>query len=428
MSWMRRVGIALAVSLLGIDLLPGIRPLLQLPMVITVAVGQRAAVPIGLPGMVSVRVPPSGIKLLNGTAGGWSVLPKGFLDLEAQRPGSFEVDLRIFGLLPWGALTVDAVEVPEVIPGGQSIGLILHSACVLVVGSAAGLLPWIGRDSLRPGDCIVSADGQTVQSAHALRLAVQNAGQTGEALVLGIVRGTAHQQISVRPERSGGIYRIGVPVQTSASGIGTLTFYQPGGVYAALGHPVVFGSGITLPLASGHMVPSLIAGIEKSEPGDPGQKLGILESRYSLGSVLANTPLGVFGRLDGSLPTTRWDTPVAIALEDQVHQGPATMLTVVRGTSVEAYPVDITAVYPERSMSAEGLTIQVTDPLLLRATGGIVQGMSGSPIVQDGRLVGAVTHVFVRDPSRGYGVLAIWMAEQAGLVAPATIAALARVS
>jgi stage IV sporulation protein B len=100
----------------------------------------------------------------------------------------------------------------------------------------------------------------------------------------------------------------------------------------------------------------------------------------------------------------------------------------VRGTSVEAYPVDITAVYPERSMSAEGLTIQVTDPLLLRATGGIVQGMSGSPIVQDGRLVGAVTHVFVRDPSRGYGVLAIWMAEQAGLVAPATIAALARVS
>lgn len=428
MSWMRRVGIVLAISVLGIDLIPGIRPLLQLPAVVTVAVGQKAAVPVGLPGMVSVRLPPSGIKLLNGTTGGWSVLPKGFLDLEAQRPGTFEVDLRIFGLLPWRALTVDAVEVPEVMVGGQAVGFILHSACVLVVGPAVGLLPWIGKDTLRPGDCIVSADGQVIESAHALRRAVQDAGRTGQAVVLGIVRGSGRHEIAIHPERSGGIYRIGVPVQTSASGIGTLTFYQPGGVYAALGHPVVFGSGIPLPLASGRMVPSQIAGMEKSEPGDPGQKLGILESGPLLGSVLANTPVGVFGRLDGSLATTLWDTPVAIALEDQVHPGPATMLTVVKGTSVEAYSVDITAVYPERSMSPEGLTIQVTDPLLLKITGGIVQGMSGSPILQGGRLVGAVTHVFVRDPSRGYGVLAIWMAKQAGLVAPATISALARVA
>lgn len=214
-----------------------------------------------------------------------------------------------------------------------------------------------------------------------------------------------------------GRYVLGARVRDGATGIGTLTFAGAAGIFGALGHPVVDPAlGTPVLLGDGELLPSVISGMQPSRDGRPGEKVGLLiGGAPPLGGVTANLALGVFGVLSRGVPPGPVQTAVPVALPDQVHPGPAEVLTVVSGREVQAFQVRITAVLPQRQPSAKGLVLRITDRRLLGATGGIVQGMSGSPILQDGRLVGAVTHVFVDDPSRGYGVLAQWMADVAGL-------------
>ena len=410
---------------------PAARAALRLPGSVAVAVGQRQRLDLGLPGTVAVRVTGPGAKWLRvdgKPATSWRQVPAVGLWLEPLRPGASTLQLRLFGLVPWRPVQLRAVRVPWVLAGGQSIGVVLHGDGPLVVrtvqveqGVGPNTSPAAGAD-LEAGDIVLAAGGRPMHSPQAVARAVQAAGQAGRALGLVVLRRGRTERVWVRPVRSSsGRYLIGAwLVRDGAAGVGTLTFYQapPQGPYGALGHPVVNPSGAPPQMAGpGTLWPTVISGLVPGRPGRPGEKVGeLVPGGHPLGSVRSNTPVGVFGRLAALPATGLVPGALPLALADQIHRGSARLLTVLDGQRVHSYHVDITAVLPQRRMTSRGFVLRVVDRRLLAASGGIVQGMSGSPIVQDGRLVGAVTHVFVDDPARGYGVCACWMASMAGLL------------
>lgn len=221
-------------------------------------------------------------------------------------------------------------------------------------------------------------------------------------------------QLSVQAiQNTQGSYQLGVWLRDSMAGIGTMTFYDPdSGVFAALGHGINDVDTATLmPMESGSIMYASVTDVKKGESGAPGELHGSFDVNRDLGDLYANTNLGIYGVLrDGAL-SPRGEA-VEVAAREEVHVGGATILSNIAGEQVEEYQVEITHVYPAAAGDTRNLMVQVTDPRLLETTGGIVQGMSGSPILQDGKLVGAVTHVLVNDPTRGYGILAENMVSQ----------------
>lgn len=429
----RWVGLFCALAVLGADLTPTARHALRLPERVEMAVGQAQDIVLDLPGRlaVSAAAGTSGLELDGAPAtAGWRMLPGRSLRLVPSRPGLYTLRLRLFGFLPWRAVRVRAVPVPELVPGGQTVGIVLRAKGPLVVGlaalqTAAGLVPSpAGRAGVHVGDSLVSIDGHAVRSDADISAAVAAAGIAGTTIDLQVLRRGRAMTMVIRPlfDPSLGRYLLGARVRDGATGIGTLTFMEQGGGYGALGHAVVDpGLGTPVLLGEGQLLPSVISGMQPSRDGRPGEKVGLLVGGLPpLGVVTTNGALGVFGVLTRSVMPGPVPSAVPVALPDQIHPGRAELLTVVSGHEIGAFQMRITAVLPQRQPSSKGLVLRITDPRLLAATGGIVQGMSGSPILQDGRLVGAVTHVFIDDPSRGYGVLAQWMAEAAGFGEPRT--------
>lgn len=349
-------------------------------------------------------------------------LPGGRIVVDAPSSGTYHLTVRLLGLVPVRQVTVAAVPALAVVPGGQAIGVVLDSRGVLVVQDASG--PSDARQAgLRAGDLIVVADGQAVRSMEHLAALVQRAGRAGRSLRLTVQGAGGRRQVSVRPAWDPGAHRylIGAWVRDGADGIGTLTFFDPArAVFAALGHVVNAGPGSApYPVRHGRIVPAVVSGLARGRDGDPGEKIGVLPPGSApWGIISSNTHLGVYGRLLARPAGGLFDRPLPVALEDQIRSGPARMLTVISGTRVQSFAVEILRVIAQGRPESKGLILRVTDPRLLRRTGGIVQGMSGSPLLEDGRLIGAVTHVFVNDPTRGYGILAVWMAEGAGLWHP----------
>ena len=177
-------------------------------------------------------------------------------------------------------------------------------------------------------------------------------------------------------------------------------------MFAALGHGISDVDTATLmPLETGSIMKATVSDVKKGLSGEPGELHGVFDLQHDLGTLYANTQQGIFGTLDDK-QLVQSGQGVEIASRDQVHTGRATILSNIAGDQVEEYEIEILTLYPEGDGDTRNLMLQVTDPRLLETTGGIVQGMSGSPILQDGRLVGAVTHVLINEPSRGYGILA----------------------
>jgi len=317
--------------------------------------------------------------------------------------------------------------VPElhVVPGGHAIGILLNGEGVLVertvpVASQSGR-PYSPAEEagIRPGDVILRAAGTPVSHPAELEALVDRYGRSGLLLPLDIRRGGRELRVQVRPELSrepGGAasrYMLGLYLKDPAAGVGTLTFWDPvRNVYGALGHMISGDLGAVLE-NEGRIVPAHIHGIQPGERGRPGEKLGIFEAGPPLGTIEKNTNFGIFGTLLRAPGPSQPVVPVALAHE--VRQGDAQILTVVEGGRVETFHVRVVSVQRQAKPSGKGLVIEVTDPRLIERTNGIVQGMSGSPILQDGKLIGAVTHVFINNPLRGYGVLAEWMVYEAGL-------------
>lgn len=345
---------------------------------------------------------------------------------EPGRSGDdFHVELRFLGWLPLQRALVRVVPEMSVVPGGHAVGILLSSNGLVVVRTS-GVTTADGAErapaqeaGLVAGDIIVEAGGVSVNHPVELESLVESYGRQGKALPLTIKRKGEELRLSVTPvlaQDPGGRgvrYMLGVYLKDPAAGVGTLTFWDPvSGRYGALGHMIAEG-GEAASLTDGRIVAAEIHGINPGSRGRPGEKVGIFEPGDALGTIEKNTPVGIFGQL--IRPPRAVAQPVPIALSHEIKEGKAEILTVIEGGRVESFEVQIVSVQRQSRPSGKGLVIRVSDPRLIERTNGIVQGMSGSPILQDGKLIGAVTHVFINDPLRGFGVLAEWMVYEAGL-------------
>lgn len=339
--------------------------------------------------------------------------------------GDFEVELSLLGAIPLRKVAVKIVPERMVVPGGHAIGVLLAAEGVVVVGHRAlrgldGRQRYPAKEAgIEVGDIILRVDGIAVRRAEDLASLV-GAAYLERRPVRVMLRRSGHliaRQMEpvlcdTAPNREQPRAMLGLYVEDPAAGVGTLTFYDPRtGGFAALGHRISeLGGQRRVWLEGGKIVAARISGIEQGQRGSPGEKIGTFSGPEDIiGNIDLNSRFGLFGKLACSLPG---ENAVPVALAHQVHIGPATIRTVIQGDDIQEFKVEIVRVYRQQQPHDKGLVIKVTDPDLLSLTGGIVQGMSGSPIIQDGRLVGAVTHVFVNDPTRGYGVIAEWMVHE----------------
>lgn len=308
-------------------------------------------------------------------------------------------------------------ETRYVVPLGQAVGIKLFSEGVLVVGFSdiatdEGLASPAKACGLKEGDVITGINDETVSSIEEVQTILQDQGD--EDLALHVLRDGENQDMTIRAVQcsADGAYKLGAWIRDSMAGIGTLTFADPDtGLFGTLGHGVNdVDTAVLMKLQSGAITPANVAGVVKGMDGQPGELRGAFASEEDLGVLFANTEKGVFGHLND--PSALTGQAVPVATPEQVHAGSATILANVSGSSVEEYTVEILKVF-DHATDTRDLMLKVTDQRLLDKTGGIVQGMSGSPILQDGRLVGAVTHVLIDHADRGYGILAQHMIEAA---------------
>lgn len=327
----------------------------------------------------------------------------------------------VFMLSAWGlAAPARAAEIPEtMIPMGRTVGIKLFSDGVMVVGFSAvdasdGAHTPAQDCGLKEGDIITHINREEVDSIEEVQSVLQEV--AGQSMSIRALRDDETIQLTAQAVQcsSDGQYKLGAWIRDSMAGIGTLTFCDPdSGVFGALGHGINdVDTSRLMPLQSGSILYSEVTNIQKGEKGAPGQLQGAFQIDRDLGELYANTDRGVFGTLAGEELTQGLEA-VPVATRSQVHTGAATIRSNIAGDQVKDYDVEIVRIYPEGENDTRNLMLKVTDPELLEATGGIVQGMSGSPILQDGRLVGAVTHVLVNDPTQGYGILIETMLEGA---------------
>lgn len=335
--------------------------------------------------------------------------------------GQYRTRLTLGGFIPIKDVSVTVTEETVVMVCGSPFGIKLYTKGVLVVGltdveTAAGKVNPAAAAGVCVGDTILAVNGTAVETGDDVGSLISGCG--GRRVTLRLERDGVEFDAVFTPVRSAeeATYRAGLWVRDSAAGIGTLTFYNPAdGAFGGLGHAVCdVDTGEPMSLSGGEIVPARIFGITKGRAGKPGELKGCFDSG-SLGTLAKNGENGLYGRLSDY--PTGWQT-MAVAHRQQVTEGAAQIICTVDGTQPQAYDAVIEKVKYGGAGTTRNLVIRVTDSELLAATGGIVQGMSGSPIVQNGKLVGAVTHVLVDDPMRGYGIFAENMLDAAESVEP----------
>ncbi|MDR6998673.1 stage IV sporulation protein B [Neobacillus niacini] len=409
------IGGILLVSLISFIFNQPLKQYLEIPKTITVFEGQDYNFQKAAPVSAALVSHNSSITLAQN---------KHSVSLKAKENGSNEMLLEFAGI-PIKKVDVKVLKDFRVIPGGQSIGVKLNTVGVLVVGHHL-VNTLNGKKSpgemagIEVGDIITKINGTKIEKMTDVAPFVQDAGENGKALNMVISRESGKFTTKLTPLKDKGenSYKLGLYIRDSAAGIGTMTFVHPDSKkYGALGH-VISDMDTKKPIVveDGQIVRSTVTSIEKGSNGDPGEKLARFSSDHEIvGNIQKNSPFGIFGKLNKSLKNGIMDKPLPIALSNQVKEGPAKILTVVNNDQVEEFDIEIVNTIPQKFPATKGMVIKVTDPKLLEKTGGIVQGMSGSPIIQDGKLVGAVTHVFVNDPTSGYGVHIEWMLDEAGI-------------
>ena len=296
------------------------------------------------------------------------------------------------------------------IPSGQAVGITLESEGVLVLGTgnvtgSDRRIYTPAKQLLKEGDLILEANGAHMDDKEALETAIR---ECGDVLELTVVRDNREISVELSPVKSleDGSNKIGVWVRDSTQGIGTLTYIDPeDNSFGALGHGIYDAdTGSLMALKSGEVVESRITGIVKSEKGSPGELKGVLNKESVLGEIAENNECGIYGSLESSAAESLYTEAIPIAEAEDVRTGDAVILCSDGDGNIGEYAIEIESVDPNHSSDDKGMVIRITDDRLKDSSGGIVQGMSGSPIIQDGRLVGAVTHVFIREPDKGYGI------------------------
>lgn len=414
-------GLVLSTVILLICLSGAFRLAYSFPRAVTVITGQDFTIDTGFP-VVSVYSPNAS----RVDPHPWARLPSR-LTMDTDTAGEYPVEFRLFGLIPIRRVSLIVAERIMVVPGGHSIGVILRSSGLLITGlspvvTVDGREIWPARSAgLGVGDVIISAGDKQLATKEDLAILVDRTGREGGWVDLLVEKtdGSLVRRSLVPVRHRNGGFQIGILVKDTLAGVGTLTFYdRTTGLYAALGHVISeCDSKRPASMKEGQIVRATVTGVQPSKKGQPGEVLGtFVEGQDVIGSILQNGACGITGILSGYLPNPHFPDPIPLGLESQIKRGPAEILTTVDGTRVERFTAEIEQVFSGARQSSKGFVVHITDPRLLETTGGIVQGMSGSPIIQDGLLVGAVTHVLVNDPTRGYGTFAEWMAREARMV------------
>lgn len=332
--------------------------------------------------------------------------------------GEQTVSLKLFGILNVKSVPAYIGEKCRLYPCGNAIGISILTQGVLVVGNgsftnASGHRCEPSKQAgLKPGDIILEVSGMKVTTSEELQIAL-NANPAAAQLT--IDRNGKRHTISVIPEAGAdGNCRIGAWVRDSTVGIGTLSFMEAdGNGITALGHAVIDSdTGTLIRVRDGEIVYATIVGVAKGIEGLPGELQGTFSSASRrIGKITGNGELGICGVADSSIEELKANGAIPVAFPDEVHIGDASIYSTVDNGAVREYSCRIIKTSRQSEPGQKGLVVEITDERLLSSTGGIVQGMSGSPIIQDGMLAGVITHVFINDPSKGYGAYAYWMYE-----------------
>lgn len=328
----------------------------------------------------------------------------------SQNEGSYRLGLKLFGWLQLKDIQVNVVDTKYAIPCGTPVGIYLKSDGILVIGTGDvtkkdGMIVEPAFGILQSGDYIEAFNGTPLEDKETLISELKKNG-TKEA-VLTVRRGADDIKVKLNPvEGEDGSPKLGVWVRDDTQGIGTMTYLDLNGNFGALGHGISDSdTGGVVQIEDGALYETSILGIEKGTFGKPGVMSGVIYYGPGsvLGSIQSNTEEGIFGTVNDRFKQTVKSDPIPIGYRQDVKKGQAAIRSDVSG-EVKDYQIEIQKVDYSTTHKNKGMVIKVTDPDLLAITGGIVQGMSGSPIIQDGKLIGAVTHVFIQDSTRGYGI------------------------
>lgn len=322
----------------------------------------------------------------------------------------YMVDLKLFGIIPLKSVAIEIIQDKKIIPAGIPIGIYVKTKGVLVVGIGEfenddGKTVSPTQYILQPGDYILGINDEIVTGKSQLIESVLHS--EGQNMIIKVLREEEEILLMVKPEiNRNGDYKLGIWVRDNAQGVGTLTYIEEDGSFGALGHGINDVDTSTLMiLESGSLYRTEIINITRGADGYPGELTGFIEYADAnlLGSITRNTPQGIFGTCEGLGKEEFWIEPLPVGLKQDIKKGPAQIVCSITGKP-ELYDVEIKEINLENADINRGIVLKITDPELLSLTGGIIQGMSGSPIIQNGKVIGAVTHVLVQDAASGYGV------------------------
>lgn len=336
-----------------------------------------------------------------------------------NKAGKLDLSVNLAGI-SIKDFTVNVIPNTVVIPSGEAIGLRLFTSGVLVVGMSEiegednnRYMPY-KNSGIKEGDMITKVDNEVITCTSDLTKKVNNS--NGNVVKLTYVRNGNNYNADIIPTKiNKDEYKLGLWVRDAASGVGTISFYEPNtGEFAALGHGILdVDTEKLIDIARGDIVTSKIISVVKGEKGKPGELQGSIENGKIIGEVYKNTNFGIYGKLNNIDEVKNTNIKVTKVMpRDEVKEGKASILCTLEDNKQEEYEIEIEKVYISNNRTNKNMTIRVTDERLLEKTGGIIQGMSGSPILQNGKFVGAVTHVMVNNPERGYGIFADTMLKQ----------------
>lgn len=335
--------------------------------------------------------------------------------LKSEQRGNYKMETKLFGFVKLKEVTIEAIERQTAAPSGKLTGIYIETDGLFVIDTAevttkdGEKMP--AKNKLKSGDYITKIDGENINSKMEFLEKINES--KGKTIVLTVIRSDSTKKVRIKPviDEEDGQYKIGAYIRNNTQGIGTITYTQ-GQKFAALGHGISdIDLGSLLSIRGGEIYQAEITNIKKGSAGSPGEIVGMIDYREEnlKGSIVKNTKNGIFGVF---FQEQREEDQIPVALKQEVKEGAAQIISYVSGER-EEYDIQITSVDKGNNEKLKGMTIKVTDEKLKKLTNGIVQGMSGSPIIQDGKLVGAVTHVFVSDPTKGYGIFIENMLDEA---------------
>ena len=381
----------------------------SIPSVLNVRAEQEQSFYLGVPAEAEI---------ISVSETGESNIPAGSLEIDLSKTvtlrtaqeSSYRMLVKLFGFLPFKEVDIQVIQDQELIPVGAPIGIYVKTDGVLVIGTGEfqgldGVSYSPCRYVLKSGDYIRCVNGESVtEKEDFIRYIEESSGKT---VTLTLERNGETMDVSVTPVKdASGHYKIGVWVRDNAQGVGTMTYIDSQGNFGALGHGINdIDTSTLMQMEGGSLYMTDIVDIKKGTDGNPGEMTGMIV--YSddniLGAITSNSTKGIFGVCNEKALALGTQDALPIGLKQEIVKGPAQILCTVEDET-RYYDVMITAVHLDHDNVNRGIELTVTDPELLAVTGGIVQGMSGSPIIQDGKIIGAVTHVLVQDSTRGYGI------------------------